>query len=666
MNQDMILIIDDNKEFAGCLQERLNKENNCKNVVIILWDESKDVRSLSQIITETPEFTVEALLFININLTLFGTNKRQIQNGIELLTWLRVMEILNHCILYSFELMHSILMRYPRHLIVASKGTTYLQLPISVTKFDFLKCKNEKANIENLKRLFKITIDTIEIQHHLANIYGLWYMFNIHNKYFSSQKIEETIFSREFRNEFDALQQKIANFLFKHEVSQKTDDLKNHILTLKDKIKNKNPRILYIDDKAELGWNHLIKQMLFPDENHHSLKWYNPKNENFSTEENFNSTIDTIKNLIDNNGAFTDCILLDLRLADEEGDIDDLDTLSGIRVLKAIHGKYPSLPIIMTTASNKAKSVKKAIESGADSLWTKPGLQDIKDDAYFLRNYLELLTYVEAAVTRYSTNTEKHIVKAEFELAKLSKRFIPKIPYPLNKIDIILTDTNIWAETSSSLIKYHKFLFWLSQSTKSRFVLIDDVLTELFIHSQYTGPEPIDKSLKMSALFSLRKIQEYKDSGKVFNDNNAVEQAIKKKINYRIEPSYGEFVVISSVDQIRSRHKSNEDAEKEKQRRIFKNKRPLHADDTFNSLIPNYLSTNKNVLFISNDKGLKYSLILNLLNKQVSIHPIPKKEDLNMHIIKINVNKFFCFLVPGGEISKILFDKDNNYQITEL
>ena len=60
------------------------------------------------------------------------------------------------------------------------------------------------------------------------------------------------------------------------------------------------------------------------------------------------------------------------------------EKLSGIRLLKDIREKFPELPVIITTASNKAETVSYVIKSGATALWTKPGVDYIYSDDYYL------------------------------------------------------------------------------------------------------------------------------------------------------------------------------------------------------------------------------------------------------------------------------------------
>src|SRR5206468_2057728 len=94
----------------------------------------KDTRSLAQLIWNKIKNDKEALVFININL-LIGSEYRQNQKGIELLIWLRIKGLMNHCVLYSFESLHAILNRNPGSLIATSKGTTFVHLPTDFNNF---------------------------------------------------------------------------------------------------------------------------------------------------------------------------------------------------------------------------------------------------------------------------------------------------------------------------------------------------------------------------------------------------------------------------------------------------------------------------------------------------------------------------------------------------
>jgi len=605
------------------------------------------------------------LNYVNLR---FHNSKRTEQTGIELLIWLRLNGIMNHCVLFSFETIHSLLNRQPKYLIATSKGTSFVQRPFDLNKIDLIELQDKKAEIENLKSCLKAAFDTLELRHRLANIYGLWFLFNTHNHYFPNEKLDFSIFPKEFRSNFNSLQLEISKFLIQKNFSSTlSSDLINKIISLKAKIRNKKPNILYIDDKADLGWAELIKRVLFQNDIQSHFNVLIPIVADFKNINSFKNLVDDVRNRIYNCGNYIDCVFLDLRLADEEGEIGDINNLSGIKLLNAIHKLFPALPIIITTASNKAESVKKVFQEGAEALWTKPGLENIHGEKNYLTEYFELLKYTEQALNKYSTITEKHIVKAQFELSQLWG--FNYIPAQLKNIDIILTDTNVWCEKGPGLVKNHKILFLLAKifnSNNRRFILIDDVLNELFIHTQNRK----EVELRKSAAFSIGLIQQYKNDYLVESSFNDVKNAIKESTNYNLQPSKGSgFHIVSNTTKIHSFHNSKEIAEKELNQRRLDGYKPLHADDTFKLLISHFLNTNNNVLFVSNDKKCKIETLNTLrykIEKENQNWKIPDSLEINKVILSAKSNNnSFCMMISTDVLYEICFPKLGN-KITKL
>lgn len=608
------------------------------------------------------------VIFIYINFK-FEKSKRQDQSGMEFLIWLRLANVMNYCVLHSFETLHSLLNREQKYLIATSKGTSFVQMPIDFDKIELTKKCEEKGEPENIRKALKAVFSNTELKHRLANIYGLWFMFNIHNKFFPKENLEPTIFSKEFLNNFNELQLIVANFLVEGNNSRNSiNPLVLKIAEIKKRIKGKNPRILYIDDKAEIGWGSLIKKILFQNETNIDFQVYVPEKRDFTNDANFKILSDKVKDKIYNNGKFTDCILLDLRLADEEGQIDDLSSLSGIMLLEAIHKSFPYLPVIMTTASNKAESIKRVISSGADGLWTKPGLDEIRDEEYYLLSYFELLSDVEQAINKYKTLTEKHIVKAQFELSQ-TKPF-SFLPHEIQDIDIILTDTNVWCETGANLVKNHKVLFLLSsilKREKKRFILIDDVLNELFIHTQNRK----DISLRQSASFSIALIQQYKNDFMMESSFGDVGNAIREATNYNLQPSKGGgFHIVSNASKIHSFHNTKEAAEEDLKQRREDAYKPLHADDTFKLLASHLLQQGKNVLFVSNDRKCKIEILNTVKYKNEANNQnweIPSSFDINKGILKAtSKHNSFCMMISTDVLFEICLPKRGTLVETKI
>jgi len=306
-----------------------------------------DAITLSEVASKIASVNLkDVVFFINVNLK-FKDHKRQEQTGIELLIWLRLKGAMNHCILHSFETTHALLNRRPENLIATSKGTSFVQMPEILKEVKTDDLEKDIADKKNLKIFLKAAFKNDEVKHRLANIYGLWFLFNTHNHFFSDEKIENTIFQKEFFLSFNSFQLEIAQYLIKgNSNSSSTNILHNKISVIKGRIKDRNPNFLYIDDKADLGWETLIRAMLSDKVFNPNLISVIPNVSDFSSDDNFKKLVDSVSSKIYNNGNYTDCVFLDLRLADEEGEILEVEKLSGIRLLNAIHKAFPALPVI--------------------------------------------------------------------------------------------------------------------------------------------------------------------------------------------------------------------------------------------------------------------------------------------------------------------------------
>lgn len=190
------LLIEDNKQFAEALCKHLLKnvevaeiDKTCNDKTLkfsngedfIAIDFSKHTtREIADAIIEThdPAKNKKLILFINVNLH-SGKDSRQQQKGIELLIWLRIKGVMNHCVLYSFETFHTLLNRKHEHLIAASFGTSFIQLPDGFCKFDYSKQHENVANKEDIKKTLKAIFDSgdkgdiIRYKHRGANWWGV-------------------------------------------------------------------------------------------------------------------------------------------------------------------------------------------------------------------------------------------------------------------------------------------------------------------------------------------------------------------------------------------------------------------------------------------------------------------------------------------------------------
>lgn len=150
----------------------------------------------------------------------------------------------------------------------------------------------------------------------------------------------------------------------------------------------KNKKILLIDDNAEKGWKSVI-QKLFSD--------------NEITSESF--LMGVAKR--DSKGKWClntdiqkyDLVFLDLYLPDMGASSPDINT--GIKILELIKKKYPQIPVIVFTASNKSWTLDEVSEKGADGMYVKESPEYAGDEKYSKENFESFVKTVLKCLDSY-------------------------------------------------------------------------------------------------------------------------------------------------------------------------------------------------------------------------------------------------------------------------
>jgi CheY-like chemotaxis protein len=549
------------------------------------------------------------IVIININMCVGSDKQKEDQQGIELLVRLRLAGIMNHCILHSYETLFDVIAKNPRNSIVTSHGTSFQRTAFNPQDYVTDKENPSEANKIDFVSHLKKYYDIGEIRHRLANKYGVYILSQIYNDYFRDATTEIEIFCHLPDED------KLVLDVYKY-IANRDDISKNRISVIKDintirrSFTNSRPCVLYIDDMANDGWENLLVKSIYTDQDRDRFIVNVPQKTDFD-DCNYSTYFNKICEIIsaDRKQRFIECVLLDVRLLDEQGVYEEIEKLSGIRLLKDIREKFPELPIIIITASNKAETVSHVIKSGATALWTKPGIDYIYSDDYYLVQYLQLLRYVLNAQKKYKDRLEKQIAKARNAIASFSiNTNIVKFKNYYSDIDAIVFDTNIFAftEKPSDLHKVYLYIYkiykWAKQN-KKLFIVIDDVYSELLIHSR---KQDISKyELKKVSEFALQIIGYYlTDTSNNYHDlkdNSQTKWDIKEEKNLLDQNMH---IVFTIHKQNRFCHTDKKEAEKYMSK--ANKKELLHADDPLAYLVPFLCcKEKKNVLFIANDGELK-------------------------------------------------------------
>lgn len=173
-------------------------------------------------------------------------------------------------------------------------------------------------------------------------------------------------------------------------------------------------------------------------------------------------------------------VFLDLRLqlpADEHRPVEEL---TGIRLLGEIKRRFPDLPVIVMTASEKALTAEKARELGADGYWVK----GLSDGRHLRQAVLECLKKAELRSVWLDIQKVKR--KAEIHcFLWQGGQFVPR-PLGLenpDRLDIVewLTESFwlLWHEPRGPVAPYERVVLNMGRIQEVRYRIPPDVRREL-------------------------------------------------------------------------------------------------------------------------------------------------------------------------------------------
>lgn len=164
-------------------------------------------------------------------------------------------------------------------------------------------------------------------------------------------------------------------------------------------------RVVHVDDQASLGWSALFQRMVYGAEIQDDRRYTAVNLATLAVDGQVRlEWTDTMFGLIRAAIDHTDphCLLLDLRLApafdDRQGGVTA--RMTGAEILSRIRAEYRTLPVIVTTASNKTWGYQEMMALGADGYWVKEGVDGIATLDSLLDGYLHLYRQLQATTTR--------------------------------------------------------------------------------------------------------------------------------------------------------------------------------------------------------------------------------------------------------------------------
>jgi CheY-like chemotaxis protein len=257
---------------------------------------------------------------------------------------------------------------------------------------EFFKDRDEKTIIQSILEKLKIISDPInqKINTLLDALKTTSHEIELLNEYIELDTlIKDERINIERKN--DKLDHEIQDLTLRLEKTGRFNAAQFDYKTSSKTLKNKSPKIIYVDDQAEEGWAFVLQNMI-----------YGGPNKAFSiiVPQNNDEVEDIAADILKRYNELThDLIILDLRLKGEHGSIVDPEKISGLQVLQILNKQKINCPILIVSASNKFYSFTESFRMNASAYWMKEGLEDQRNLDWSIENYLHLLDKITVLCT---------------------------------------------------------------------------------------------------------------------------------------------------------------------------------------------------------------------------------------------------------------------------
>lgn len=237
-------IIDDCQCYAGELVNSL-REINVSAEPIEKVGEKTSISELADMLASSDSLKRKDLLYINTNLKI-ADSLRQDQSGFKLLTWLRVKDVLNHCVLYSFETLHSLLQRSPDYLIATSKGTSFVQLPFDLASLDVIALSSKEAESTNIREVLRKGFSIQRFRHREANWWGVMSICDIHRAVVDGN---DFTYPEQVKKKLGDLEFVAARYVYGFAINRIQEAVKQHKQSAKEEFEKLSVQLKEVEDK---------------------------------------------------------------------------------------------------------------------------------------------------------------------------------------------------------------------------------------------------------------------------------------------------------------------------------------------------------------------------------------------------------------------------------
>jgi CheY-like chemotaxis protein len=244
-------------------------------------------------------------------------------------------------------------------------------------------------------------------------------------------------------NDIEKIIKKINNQLyFKYLSSIYPKEEINTIPEEKLKIKySGNPKILYIDDEANKGWYEILCKVLF-DINNIDFQYLDEEFNSKNQDEIIKISIDKISK------DDIDLVLLDFRLYPNDFITNDIQEVTGLKLLNEIKKLNPGIKVIIFSATNKIWNFQALQNAGADGfvlkespeLWVEKNFTKTTVEKFALLIQEQLKYQFQKELFKKCKDIKRNLLQQKFEENEDYKKLIKDL---IKQIDIIYSSISL-------------------------------------------------------------------------------------------------------------------------------------------------------------------------------------------------------------------------------
>lgn len=375
------------------LKDYINESTNdiISSATIVVNDGvsiSKVAEDISRVL-----FNTENILVLSLESHIVGSNPSELKAA-ELIYHLRAThQLTNPIVVVAMQTLSGILRQQPDLTILNAQGVYFADILSNFSFLTKIKTHYKRYAVKDIKkeylRHFQNKLNAAQVRHEQANIYGLKQLVKIHKAVTGDEIIIAGL------NTKDNLDFLLADFVFGENDKQYAEIYNNDEELDKAYVKNlakiEDRDVFIIDDQSKI-WLPFYKAQL---EGANVVDFDFDAN-HFDTDNNIGED-DWIALKAELSQEKDWIILLDLRINPNEDNNRALESISGILLLKRIKQAFPYIPIIITTASNKSKTLAKLASMKVDGYWVKEGIDNGWTAKESVENYFKLPELVTKA-----------------------------------------------------------------------------------------------------------------------------------------------------------------------------------------------------------------------------------------------------------------------------